>query len=436
MTRRDTLRLAVLLGALVPLAACDTREPSVPPTQGPLRLELASSGLRRSPGDPEAAPAAAASVHALAAGLYGALVAEPGNVAFSPYSVAVALTMTANGAHGRTAREMLDVLGAADLTGLDEGLDALTQQVEALAGPVDDGSEDPPEIELSAANAVFGQRDVRWEDDFLDALARWFGTGMRVVDYQRDVEGVRRLINAWASDQTHERIPEIIPAGVLDPLTRLVLVNALYLKAPWAEPFIEEQTKDLAFGLPDGTTVGVPTMTAVLASTALGSGDGWQAVRIPYAGGGLAMTVVLPDRGRRADVLALVAGGGLPDILGSVRHTPVELFLPRWTFRSTSPLTDVLPGLGMPTAFDPDHADFSGMTRDARLYISAVLHEAFVAVDEDGTEAAAATAVVMSETSAMLPDAQVYVDRPFVFVIHDVVHGTPLFLGRVDDPRA
>lgn len=434
LTRRDTLRLAALLGALVPLAACDHRQPSVPPTQGPLQLELAGSRLRRSPGDPEAAPAAAASVHALAAGLFGALATGSGNRAFSPYSVAVALTMTANGAHGRTAREMLEVLGAAHLTGLDEGLDALTQQVEALAGPVDDGSEDPPEIELSAANAVFGQRDVRWEDDFLDALARWFGTGMRVVDYQRDPEGVRRLINEWTSDQTHERIPEIIPADVLDRLTRLVLVNALYLKAPWAEPFIKEQTKDLAFTLDDGTTVGVPTMTVALGSAALGSGDGWQAIRVLYAGGGLAMTVVLPDRGRMDDVLALVARGGLPDVLASVEHASVELFLPRWTFRSTSPLTDVLPGLGMPTAFDPDHADFSGMTRDERLYVSAVLHETFVAVDEDGTEAAAATAVVM-RTSALVPEEQVYVDRPFVFVIHDVQHGTPLFLGRVDDPR-
>jgi serpin B len=436
LTRRDTLRLGALLGALVPLAGCDHREPSVPPTQGPMRIELAGSRLRHLPGDPEAAPAAAASVHALAAGLYGVLAARPDNVAFSPYSVAVALAMTANGARGRTAREMLGVLGADDLTGLDEGLDALTQQVEALAGPVEDGSEDPPEIELSAANAVFGQRDVRWEEGFLDALARWFGTGMRVVDYARDPDTARRLVNAWTSGQTHDRIPEIVPAGVLDRLTRLVLVNALHLKAPWAEPFVEDQTRDLAFELDDGSVVGLPTMTAALASAALGTGDGWQAIRILYAGGGLAMTVVLPERGRMDDVLTLVTGGGLPDVLASVEHASVELFLPRWTFRSTSPLTDVLPTLGMSTAFDPDRADFSGMTRDAHLYISAVLHEAFVAVQEQGTEAAAATAVVMGETAALLPDAQVYVDRPFLFVIHDVAHGTPLFLGRVTDPRA
>jgi serpin B len=436
LTRRDALRLAALLGALAPLAGCDHRQPSVPPTQATPHVELARSAVGRSPGDPAAAPAAAASVHTLAAGLYDALASRPGNFALSPYSVAVALAMTANGARGRTAREMLDVLGAGDMTGLDEGLASLTQQVEALSGPVDDGSEDPPEIELVAANALFGQLGTRWQDGFLDALARWFGAGVQTVDYARDPEAARDLVNAWTADETHDRIREIVPGGVLDRLTRLVLVDALHLRAPWAEPFVKEQTRDLAYGLLDGSTVGVPTMTAALAYTALGSGDGWQAVRIPYAGGGLAMTVVLPDRGRRADVLALVAGGGLPDILGSVRHTPVELFLPRWTFRSTTPLTDVLPGLGMPTAFDPDRADFSAMTRDPRLHVSSLLHQTFVAVDEDGTEAAAASAVAMGATSALVPQVQVYVNRPFLFVVHDVQHGTPLFLGRVEDPRA
>jgi serpin B len=344
--------------------------------------------------------------------------------------------MAANGAHGRTAAEMLDLLDAHDLTGLDEGLAALTQHVEGLAGPVDDGSEDPPEIELAAANAMFAQRDTQWEDRFLDALARWFGTGLRLVDYQRDPEAARDLVNGWTAEQTHERIAEILPAGAVDRLTRLVLVDALYLKAPWAEPFVEGQTKDLAFELDDGTTVGVPTMSLAASSSALGAGDGWQAIRLLYAGGGLAMTVVLPDRGRMADVTGLVGRGGLPRILASVEQRPIELSLPRWTFRSTTPLTDALARMGMPTAFHPGRADFSGMTRDERLHVDAVLHETFVAVDEHGTEAAAATAVVVGTTSAAPPAEQVYVNRPFLFVVHDVQHGTPLFLGRVVDPRA
>ncbi|MFC4785657.1 serpin family protein [Nocardioides sp. MAHUQ-72] len=440
LSRRDALRLAALLGALVPLAACDHDPPSVPPRMAPVRLELARSVVGRSPGDPEAAPAAAASVHALAAGLFDAVVAGPGNIALSPYSVAVALAMTANGARGRTAAEMLDVLGSGrgsgGIEGLDEGLAALTQHVEGLAGPVDDGSEHPPEIELTAANELFAQVGNDWEEAFLDALARWFGAGVRLVDYGRDPEAARGLVNGWTAEQTHERIPEILPAGAVDRLTRLVLVDALYLKAPWAEPFNEARSGDRAFELDDGTVTAVPTMSGALTSAALGAGDGWQAIRLLYAGGGLAMTIVLPDRGRKGEVTELVLRGGLPRILASVEQQPLELGLPRWTFRSTTPLTDVLAGMGMPSAFDPRRADFSGMTRDERLHVDAVLHETFVAVDEHGTEAAAATAIVMGATSAQVPVEEVYVNRPFLFVVHDVQHGTPLFLGRVDDPRA
>jgi serpin B len=435
LTRRDTLRLATLLGALVPLAGCDHRQPSVPPAAGPAHIELAAADIGRSPGDPARAAAAAASVHALGAGLYDALAAGPGNVAVSPCSVAVALAMTAHGARGRTAAELLDVLAVDHLAGLDEGLAALTSHVEGLAGPVDTGAQRPAVIELAAANALFGQVGTRWEPGFLDALARWYGAGMQLVDLEHDAATARRLVNRWTSGQTHGRIPEIVPVGGLDALTRLVLVDTLYLEAPWAEPFEQGQTGDRAWELDDGTTVGVPMMSLVSSATAWGSGDGWQALRLLYAGGGLAMTVVLPDRGRMDDVASLVAGGGLPRVLASVEHRPVQLTLPRWRFRSTTPLAEVLAGLGMPSAFDPRRADFSGMTPDERLHVGAVWHQTFIAVDEHGTEAAAATAVELRATSAVLPELHVDVDRPFLFVVHDVEHGTPLFLGRVTDPR-
>jgi serpin B len=156
---------------------------------------------------------------------------------------------------------------------------------------------------------------------------------------------------------------------------------------------------------------------------------------MPYAGRELAMTIVLPEGGRLAEVEAEVTGGGLPAILDSVRPAEVAVSLPRWTFRTEAPLKDTLAALGMPTAFDEVEADFSGMTTEEQLFISAVLHQTFVAVDEEGTEAAAATAVVMEEVSA--PQYVLFTaDRPFLFVIHDVEHGTPLFLGRVVDPSA
>jgi serpin B len=175
-------------------------------------------------------------------------------------------------------------------------------------------------------------------------------------------------------------------------------------------------------------------MNATLGSTSYGTGDGWQAVRMAYAGNDLAMTIVLPDEGRLTDVETAVGGGDLPSILASVEATSVGLALPRWTFLTATLLNDALQALGMRTAFTGD-ADFSGMTTQMDLVVAAVLHQVFIAVDEDGTEAAAATAVVVDETSAMLPDQSVVVDRPFLFVIHDVEHGTPLFVGRVVDPR-
>jgi serpin B len=259
---------------------------------------------------------------------------------------------------------------------------------------------------------------------------------MRLVDYRHATEAARDDINGWTARQTHDRIPEIVPAGVLDAMTRLVLVNAVYLKAPWAEPFEREVTVRRPFVTDTGRAVGADMMTQALTVARWGEGDGWEAVRLPYRGGKLAMTVVLPAEGRLDDVSAAVAGGGLAEILAAPRPGGVRLSLPRWRFRTQVPLDEVLRGLGMRAAFDERVADFSGMTRQERLYVSAVLHEAFVAVDEAGTEAAAATAVVMDTVSAPLLQHEVVVDRPFLFVIHDLRHLTPLFVGRVTDPTA
>ncbi|WP_161605537.1 serpin family protein [Pimelobacter simplex] len=227
--------------------------------------------------------------------------------------------------------------------------------------------------------------------------------------------------------------------------TRLVLVNAIYLKAPWEEPFEKTLTARGAFRRADGSTVPADLMRRPDVGARLTSGEGWRAVTLPYAGRRLAMTVVLPD-----DTDDDGAGAGLAGVErrlaadGLAVFTPtedggettaVDLTLPRWTFRTAAPLREVLAGLGMPTAFT-DAADFTPMTEeDLDLVVSEVLHQAFVAVDEEGTEAAAATAVVMTETSAPLTEAFV-VDRPFLFVVHDVAHGAPLFVGRVIDPTA
>ena len=338
----------------------------------------------------------------LAARLYDAFSAEDGNLAISPHSVAVALTLAAYGARGRTRDEIEAVVAGA-------------------GQPVEVGEW----VELSSANRLFGQQGLAWRPDLQELLT--------VVDYA-DSDAARGVINEWTSGQTYERIPEIVPDGVLDEETLLVLVNALYLKAAWSDPFRESSTTDADFHLSDGTVVQVPTMLGHVGAQ-VGAGDGWRSARLPYVGGTLAMTVVLPDSGRLADVEALVAERDWSAVLDAPSHERLELRLPRFTVRAAARLGELLAALGMPTAFTDD-ADFSGLTVDEPLKISEVLHEAFVAVDEQGTEAAAATAVVMQRAGAMpQPPVPFVVDRPFLFAIHTTSDATPLFVGRVDDPR-
>jgi len=431
LSRRELMRAATLGGLVVAapglLAACSDED--APPPRTKSGIKLVSSDVARTAADLSAIGAGTDAVVALAGGLYGRLVGAD-NLALSPFSAAIALGMTVNGASGTTREEMLHVLAARDTAALDDGLNALTAYVESLAGPVPDTKGDV--IALDSANQVFGQASYPWHRPFLDALASSFGAGLREVDFGA-TEAARAAINGWTADRTHDRIPEIVPDGAIDAMTRLVLVNALYFKASWSKPFEKDDTEDGDFHLASGESAAVPMMHG---KSGYGEGDGWRAAHLSYSGDSLAMTVVLPDEGRKDDLDALVAGGGLADLL-----TPgpgeVELTLPRWKFLVGTTLNGALEALGMTSAFDRDRADFSAMTDEEALYISGVLQQVFIAVDEEGTEAAAATAVVMEATSGMadVPPPLV-VDRPFVFVIHDVEHGTPLFLGKVTDPRS
>lgn len=443
LDRRTTVQLGLAaLGASL-LAACSGRPAprgDAPAAEGD--IELIASDVRAAAGDPTLVPEVVAGLHVFSGRLYDALARERAgdNLVLSPFSVLVALGMTLAGAAGRTADEIRAVLGAGDLgERWHPGLNALTRSLHGLAGDQERADGSKAEVALASADQLFGQRGVAWEQEFVDLLAKEYGGTLRAVDFVEHTEQARVLINGWVEEQTADRIVDLVPAGVLDPSTRLVLVNALYLKAPWEEPFEKTLTAPGAFRRADGSTVQADLMRRPDVGARRTSGEGWRAVTLPYAGRRLAMTVVLPDE---ADGLPgierRVAADGLAAFTPTEDEgetTSVDLTLPRWTFRTAAPLRDVLSALGMPTAFG-DGADFSPMTEeDLDLVVSEVLHQAFVAVDEEGTEAAAATAVVMNETSAPLTEPFV-VDRPFLFVVHDVAHATPIFVGRVIDPTA
>ncbi|MDF9714927.1 serpin family protein [Nocardioides sp. ChNu-153] len=436
LTRRDTLRLAGLLALLAgtpALAACGDGSS---PAGG---VDLAAADVPGAEVDPALAAVGAASAHAVGAALV-AHAAEAGlevdgrlrNAVVSPCSVAVALAMTLAGARGATAAEMEAVLGG-DAEGLGDGFNALTAHVEGLAGRVTLADGGAAEVVLAVANRVFGQAGLRWEEAFLEALATSYGAGLQLADFAADPEAGRVAVNGWVAEQTEERIPELVPAGVISDATRLVLVNAVYFHAPWATAFEVAATEDGVFTTGAGEQVTVPLMSSRSVADGYGVADGVQVARLPYADGRLAMTVMLPAAGEEAELVERLAGGGLPGLLDAVEPvTDVQVVLPRWEMRTQARLEEALSAAGMPTAFGPG-ADFSGMSVELALVIGAVVHEGWIEVTEAGTEAAAATALVMDGVSAFVPPS-LTLDRPFAYCIHDVAHGTPLFVGWVDDP--
>jgi serpin B len=292
-------------------------------------------------------------------------------------------------------------------------------------------------FELSIANAIWAERTYDFLDAFLETLAVNYGAGARLVDFINDPEGARNQINSWVSDETNARIPELIPQGVIDAMTRLVLTNAIFFKASWAEPFPVQQTQDGDFHLLTGATVTTPLMNSQGTRGLLyAEGEDFQALELPYAGDEMAMLVVLPAEGSFTEFEASFDSMALESIVAAMGREEVSVVLPKFEFSTDVPLRQVLTEMGMPSAFEPGVADFSGMDGTRELYIQDVLHKAFVAVDEEGTEAAAATAVVVGVTSAPAEPKRFEANRPFLFLIRDRVTGAVLFFGRVVDPTA
>jgi serpin B len=367
-----------------------------------------------------------------------------GNLVASPASIALALGMVRPGARGQTAAEMDKVLHSFGSDGQASEVAALLAELASQTVYVDsDGmpiaSPDPsaknPVVELDISNQAFIQRDLAVEAAYLDALSSSFGAGIGLLDYKANPEAARLLINKWASDRTKGRIPNILEQGDIDTLTRLVLVNAIYLKAAWNTEFDPKDTADRAFTTAAGSAVKVPTM-AIDGHYQYAAGAGYRAIDLPYTLHGLVMTIVVPDD--MAGFITSLSSAKLGEIVGAEQQRDVDFQMPKFSIESRVQLADVLTAMGMKLAFDPNSADFTGITTQEPLYISKVIHQANIDVVEQGTTAAAVTAVAMTAGAAPAqPEhVQLHVDKPFLYFIRDTRSGAVLFMGRVDDPSA
>jgi serpin B len=362
---------------------------------------------------------------------------ERGNMLFSPYSISQALAMTYAGARGDTAAQMASALSFSLRD------DELHRTFLLLNGELAARGNAPAgdfvqERVLRVANALWGEQSYPFAEPYLALVKANYGAGLQPVDFVNNAEATRQVINDWVEKQTNDRIKDILPGGVLTSDTRLVLTNAVYFKQAWLSQFYAENTRDDKFTLLDGKPVTVPMM---FHSGFMGyhAGDGFKAVAVPYQSG-MSMLVILPDAGKFEGVEGVLNAETFKAITDGVsaNSAMVQLYMPRFTFEYNLPLTDGLIALGMTNAFDPNRADFSGMAEvspGANLYLMKALHKAFIAVDETGTEAAAATAIIAGVTSAPIGDpVEFKMDRPFIFAIRDDQTGSVLFVGRVLNP--
>ena len=368
---------------------------------------------------------------AFALDLYGRLKSGPPNVFLSPYSICTCLAMTYGGARGDTAKQMAEVLHFST--------DA--QQVHSSFGDLQRQLNDAGKqqgILLNVANALWAQEGHPFLPAFLNTARGEYQANIGQADFKTAAESARGKINRWVEQKTQERIKDILPRGSVDSLTRLVLANAIYFKGTWAVPFRAGETRPLPFHLSASSEAQVPLMHHTDNVRYMEDND-MQAVELPYSGNGLSMAVLLPRRiDGCGDLESRLTPALLSGALAQMKQQKVEIFLPKFKLDYSAGLNEPLAKMGMSDAFGPK-ADFSGMDGTRLLYISGVFHKAWVEVNEEGTEAAAATAGTMQARSIARPVAPPPVfraDHPFIFLIRDTRSGSLLFLGRLAQPSA
>lgn len=418
MIHRFAIALSLVLGLSL---GC-----GVDPTETPLEPEaerLASERARIAA--PEVSDGARATLisdnAAFALDLYRALEAEDEeNIFFSPHSISLALAMTYAGAEGETEREMADAL---HFTLPDEELHAAFNELDASLAA--------RRTRLDIINAAWAQRGYAFLPEYLDLLAEHYGAGVYLLDFAADPMTSRDTVNEWVAERTEDRIPELLGEGDVTSLTRLILTNAIFFNAAWKYEFDEAETHEQDFFCADGR-VAAAEMMYQRADLRTARGSGWQAVELPYADDEMAMIAILPE-GDLTELESALTAATLDEVVSGLEEETIDLSFPSFTFGYDLPLAEELRDLGMETAFGPG-ANFSGMDGSRELFIGAALHQAFVEVTERGTEAGAATAVVMDWRSE--GSRPVVFDRPFMFLIRDLETGAVLFLGRVVDPTA
>ncbi len=420
-------RFVMLFFALISVLILPACNPRLSPTETHSTLQRAIAPEVAS-GDVEQL---AAGNTAFALDLYQTLKGQDGNLFYSPFSISLALAMPYAGARGNTETQMGQVLHfTLPQDRLHPAFNALDL---ALTNKVNGEDDD---FDLNITNSIWGQQGYPFLQTFLDTLSLNYGAGMRMADFENNPEPSRQEINQWVSDQTKERIPELIPQGAITVDARLVLVNAIYFNAKWQFPFDSNLTQDGSFTLLDGSQSTVPMMRFHEEKQLLYTdGEGYRAIALPYIGNTATMLIVLPDSGTFANFERGFDVAQLETLKSNLHPMPVLLTMPKFSFSNTFSLSDALANMGMTDAFTHGIANFSGQNGSKDLYISAIFHQAFVAVDELGTEAAGATAVIEMLEGQSVDLITMTIDHPFLFFIQDSETGTILFAGRVVAPE-
>ena len=355
--------------------------------------------------------------------LYGRYSADDGNILFSPYSISTALSMTYEGARGETAEEMEDVFGF---------LEDPSLRLPSIARIYNTLNEEGREYALHTVNALWIQQGYPVVEDYVDAIVDYYGGDVNALDFVAEPDESRVTINEWVEERTNDRIKDLFPSGSIDGNVRLVLTNAIYFKGDWLYEFDEDATSEEEFHVSPTSTVMVDMMNLRDETFNYAETDELQILELPYTGEDVSMLLLLPKEGRIGDVEAQLSAERLGEWLELMEGAAVNVYLPRFTFETKYFMMEDLAEMGMPTAFT-DAADFSGMNAEDRLFIDKVIHQAFIEVNEKGTEAAAATGVSVA-LSAAIQEEVFRADHPFIFLIRDVDTGVIMFMGRVTDP--